>query len=110
MSQWPQPHTEAPPGPLESRKRRRHLIACPHCGHFARVRTSRLLAAVYAEAYMQCDNHLCGHVFVCAVQVLRSVSPSACPNPEIHIPLARNVLASVLGQQLELLLEEQANG
>lgn len=109
MSQWPQPAAEAPPEPLGTGKRGRHLMPCPHCGHRARIRTSRLLAPVYAEAYLQCSNHLCGHVFVCAMQVLRSVSPSACPNPEIQIPLARNVIASVLAQQLELLQQEQSN-
>lgn len=59
---------------------------CPHCGKHARVRSSRELSPVYREMTMQCTNVMCGHTYVVGVEVLRTISPSATPNPTVRIP------------------------
>lgn len=59
---------------------------CPHCGYPAIVRTTRELSPMYREQLMQCTNGLCGHTYVIGAEVLRTISPSATPNPDVHIP------------------------
>lgn len=81
---------------------RRVGMNCPHCQHPAVVRTSARLTAVFREMTYQCKNILCGHVFVCALEVIRTLSPSAIPNPEISLPLSKNVRRRELVSQLQL--------
>lgn len=66
-------------------------IRCPHCGSAAHVRTSRSLTPLYREQVYQCQNHLCGHVYLVGLEVLRTISPSATPRPDMRIPFSPNV-------------------
>lgn len=59
---------------------------CPHCGETAYTRTSRMMSLVTREAYYQCSNIECGATFKSYEQIFSQISPSAMPNPEIHIP------------------------
>lgn len=68
---------------------------CPHCGARSTVRTSRELSPVYREQLMQCTNALCGHTYVVGQEVLRTISPSAMPNPAVSIPQSPNPCAGV---------------
>lgn len=36
-----------------------------------------------------CSNVGCGHTFIAVVEVIRTVSPSACPDPEVCLPMPR---------------------
>jgi len=81
-------------------------LNCPHCGSGAKVRSSKQLSALYREVYLTCNNIYCGHVFVCGLEALRTLSPSAIPNPEINLPLAETVRKRELAMQLSLALEE----
>lgn len=64
-----------------------HSIACPHCEQKAIVRTSRKVTRVVREIYFACTEPRCGHTFVAQLAILRTLSPSACPNPLVNLPL-----------------------
>jgi len=63
---------------------------CPHCGEPAIVRSSRALSPVYREQVMQCTNALCSFSYVVGSEVIRALSPSAMPNPDVHITPSTN--------------------
>lgn len=80
-------------------------MACPHCRHRATARTSSELSELYREITFTCRNHDCGHVFVCGLEVVRTLSPSAVPNPAIAIPLSPHIRQRELAAQLTFDLE-----
>ncbi|WP_348635837.1 ogr/Delta-like zinc finger family protein [Cupriavidus sp. AcVe19-1a] len=61
---------------------------CPHCGAVAHIRSSRTVSRMTRELYCQCTNLTCGHTFVGLVEVVRTLSPSSNPDPEIAKQLA----------------------
>jgi len=61
---------------------------CPHCGAVAHIRSSRTVSRMTRELYCQCTNLICGHTFVGLVEVVRTLSPSSNPDPEIAKQLA----------------------
>lgn len=68
---------------------------CPHCSEPAIVRSSRSLSPIYREQLMQCTNALCGFTYVVGAEVIRAISPSAMPNPNVHIAPSTNPCAGV---------------
>lgn len=62
-------------------------IHCPHCGERSIVRSSEQITPIVRELRLTCDNHECGHSFVAQLSVIRTVRPSAKPNPAIHLPV-----------------------
>lgn len=68
---------------------------CPHCDAPAIVRSSRSLSPIYREQLMQCTNALCGFTYVVGAEVIRAISPSAMPNPNVHIAPSTNPCAGV---------------
>lgn len=60
---------------------------CPHCNAKSRVRTSCAITPLYSELRFECRNDACGHVWLAAIEVLRTLCPSDRPNPDIQIPL-----------------------
>lgn len=54
------------------------------------MRTSRELSPLYREQLMQCSNALCGFTYIVGAEVLRTISPSAMPNPDVHIAPSTN--------------------
>lgn len=73
-----------PHAPRQSRLR----VRCPHCGSFARARSSDLLTPTYTEVRFECVNDACGHVWVAGLEALRTLCPSEQPSPTVHLPLA----------------------
>lgn len=61
---------------------------CPHCGSKSSIRTSRPVSRMTRELYCQCTNLDCGHTFVSLVEVVRTLSPSSIPDPDIARQLA----------------------
>lgn len=57
------------------------------------MRSSRSLSAVYREQLMQCTNAHCGFTYVVGAEVIRAISPSAIPNPDVHIAPSTNPCA-----------------
>jgi hypothetical protein len=45
---------------------------------------------------------MCGHTFVANLEAVRTLSPSAMPNPAIALPISMHVKERVM-QQLQLL-------
>lgn len=68
---------------------------CPHCGARAIVRSSHSLSPLYREQLMQCTNVLCSFSYVIGAEVLRAISPSAIPNPDVHIAPSTNPCAGI---------------
>lgn len=66
----------------------RHSVGCPHCKGDARVRSSRSLTPTCKQLYLQCSDIECGHTFVAAIEILRTIVPSAAPDPQVHLPIA----------------------
>lgn len=60
-------------------------IKCPHCREAAAVRTSRAVTRTYRQLHLQCRNTSCGHTFGAELTITHTISPSACPDPEIHL-------------------------
>ncbi|HEY5804876.1 MAG TPA: ogr/Delta-like zinc finger family protein [Lysobacter sp.] len=84
-------------------------MCCPHCKHTASARTSTQLSPLYREVTYTCRNTDCGHVFVAGLEAIRTLSPSAIPDPEINLPFSRHVRQRQLVQQLRLGLEQEAH-
>ena len=63
-------------------------MTCPHCGHAARVRTSRQVSDTTREAHLQCQNVECGHTFAAQTFITHTISPSRIPNPAVVLPIA----------------------
>lgn len=80
-------------------------MACPHCNQPATCRNTRNLSPLYREVTFQCRNVECGHIWVCGMEAIRTLSPSAIPSPEIVIPLSPHIRQRELASQLTFELE-----
>ena len=71
-------------------------VTCPHCLNFALIRTSKQLSRLVRETNCQCQNIACGHTFVAHVEVVRTISPAAFPNPDVSAQLPQGEQAKRL--------------
>lgn len=71
-------------------------MACPHCDAQCEIRTSRLLSKTMRELVYACTNAECGHTFVANTEIVRTLSPSATPDPTVNLPLSTHVQRSML--------------
>lgn len=74
-------------------------IKCPHCKGTARIRTSRVISDLTKDLYCQCENVMCGHTFVASVETVRTISPSATPDPLINLQIGKQQGDSVPKQK-----------
>lgn len=97
---------DAPESWRGGRQKQRFTHQCPHCGELAKMRTTRAITPLFRELRFQCTNvegdDACGHTFVAALTIERTIVPSARPNPRINLPIAqprtnRTPLASPAG-------------
>ena len=65
---------------------------CPHCRARAIVRSSAQVTDLVRELDYACTNHHCGHTFVAQLEAVRTIVPSAMPNPTVHLPLGNRNL------------------
>lgn len=63
---------------------------CPHCGSLAFIRSSKQLSKLVKEASCQCTNVVCGHTFIVSVEVIRTISPAAFPDPLVAAQLKQS--------------------
>lgn len=78
------------------------FLRCPHCDAPAIVRTSVLHNKLLRESMLQCRNALCGHTFSAYTEIVRTISPSACPNNEVCLPISTAAeRAAFLARQAE---------
>ncbi|USI72693.1 ogr/Delta-like zinc finger family protein [Sphingomonas morindae] len=71
---------------------RRLVMACPHCGTRALIRTSEQMTILCREIRFRCENDSCGHHFVAQLAIIHSVVASRTPNPEVRLPLGASGL------------------
>lgn len=64
-------------------------IICPHCKGTAKIRTSRAVSELTKDLYCQCQNVMCGHTFVAHVSAVRTISPSATPDPLVELQIGK---------------------
>lgn len=69
---------------------------CPHCQCVAYTRSSRYLSEVTQEEYFQCTNIVCSHTFSTIREARETLSPSATPNPRVHLPQASRAKLAAL--------------
>jgi hypothetical protein len=81
------------------RRSSRFNMRCPHCGSRSLVRSSWEQTPVYREIRFECVNEACGHAWVAGLEAIRTVCPSATPNPTVRIPLAASLRAAVAQEQ-----------
>ena len=72
---------------VESGDRGMRGVTCPHCMGLAIIRTSKQLSRLVRETTCQCQNIACGHTFVAHVEVVRTISPAAFPDPLVAAQL-----------------------
>ena len=60
-------------------------IPCPHCGTPGHIRTSRRISESSKEAYIQCPNIECCHVWKVILSAVATICPSLKPNPKVYI-------------------------
>ena len=81
----------------------RITIRCPICSSRSVARTSRELSPTLREISYRCENDECGHIYIAALEVVRTIVPSALHNPDVHVPLsphsnaARSTSRAVVG-------------
>lgn len=71
----------------------RHAVAipchCPHCHAPADVRTSKAVTPTLRTIAYGCRNQRCGHAFIVYAEAVRTLSPSARPDPAVYLPMGR---------------------
>ena len=82
-------------------------MACPHCDHPARVRDSEQQSTLVRALIFQCTHWECGHVFAALLSVERTISPSAIPKPDVHLPLSDHIRSDVLRRQIDMFSTEK---
>lgn len=75
---------------------------CPHCGARAIIRTSEQMSQTMRQLTYQCRDPECGHTFLVGAEILRTLSPSAKPNPTVLLPISQ-IVKERLQRQLDLL-------
>lgn len=71
-------------------------MACPHCSAQCTIRTSWLMSRLMRELTYACTNPECGHTFVAMTEIVRTLSPSATPDPSVQLPLSSHVRRDVM--------------
>lgn len=71
-----------------TQQRNKLRLSCPHCGAFARIRSSEEMTPIYREAVVECQNGECGWRGNLRLEMTQTLSPSLKPNPNIRLPLS----------------------
>ena len=71
---------------------------CPHCQAPSTIRTSVQSSAILREMFYQCTDAECGHTFVVHAEAVRTLSPSAKPDPLVYLPISEHTRRAVTEQ------------
>jgi len=77
-------------------------LRCPHCQASATCRTSKGVTSIFRELFYICSNVMCGHTFKASLTYEYGLSPSACPDPTLNLPMRpveRSVAIAQAAQQ-----------
>jgi len=88
-------------GTLERPGKQRWGRVCPHCKGPSKIRSSQQVTPAYFEQLRYCENPLCGHIWIDGIEAVRTLSPSAIPDAEIHIPLSRHIRRDQVAAQMK---------
>lgn len=75
-------------------------LRCPHCNTISTVRTSETMSPTVTWMYVQCGNLECGHSWRVDAEATVTLSPSACPNPRVLMPLSPYVARESIRDQM----------
>lgn len=73
---------------------------CPHCRTMCIVRSSNVLTRTSRELFFVCMNVNCGHTFSAVMSILRTISPSAMPDPTVVLPMSTHIKRKLLTEML----------
>lgn len=76
-------------------------LQCPHCKCPCVIRTSEQITVITRQSVYCCVNAECGHTFVANTEIVRTLSPSATPDPSVNLPLSSHVRRDMLRVQLD---------
>jgi len=76
-------------------------LPCPHCRWPSVIRTSEQMSVLTRQYVFCCVNAECGHTFVGTLEISRTLSPSATPDPSVCLPLSSHVRRDMLRLQLD---------
>ncbi len=79
----------------------RTRLECPHCERPSIIRSSRRMTKLTREIAYCCINPECGHTFVALTEIVRTLSPSATPDPSVHLPLSSHVRRDLVRAQMD---------
>ena len=71
---------------------------CPHCRARSTIRHSFEVTPILRELLYQCDDAECGHTFVVHAAAIRTLSPSAKPDPLVYLPISEKTRRAVAQQ------------
>ena len=74
------------------------------------IRTSKAITRVTREAFCQCTNLACGHTFVAVMEIVRTISPSAVPDPLIASQLQQSQRAIEVRERERTAVRHAASG
>ncbi|WP_420493167.1 ogr/Delta-like zinc finger family protein [Sedimenticola hydrogenitrophicus] len=67
------------------------ITQCPHCHSNCTVKRSQQLSPMCREITAACSNVECGWTGVFYQEPVRTLSPSALPDPAISIPISSHI-------------------
>lgn len=76
-------------------------LPCPHCKWPSVIRTSEQMSVLTRQYVFCCANAECGHTFVATLEISRTLSPSATPDPSVNLPLSSHVRRDMLRVTLD---------
>ena len=74
------------------------MYRCPHCKAKAQVRSSKEITPILREISYSCPDPECGHTFVVHAEAVRTLSPSAKPDPLVYLPMSEHTRRAVTEQ------------
>lgn len=87
--------------PFKGTNKEAMRLSCPHCKHPCVIRTSEQVTVLTRQSVYCCVNAECGHTFVANTEIVRTLSPSATPDPSVNLPLSSHVRRDMLRLQLD---------
>lgn len=90
-----------PAKPWKGTSKESTRLPCPHCKCPSVIRTSEQMSVLTRQYVFCCVNAECDHTFVATLEISRTLSPSATPDPSINLPLSSHVRRDMLRVQLD---------
>lgn len=87
--------------PFKGTNKEAMRLPCPHCRWPSVIRTSEQMSVLTRQYVFCCVNAECGHTFVGTLEISRTLSPSATPDPSVNLPLSSHVRRDMLRTQLD---------